>query len=193
MGAGKSAVGRRVAERAGARFVDTDREIEREQGMPIAQIFMERGEEQFRAIETQMLNSLLARDSAERKPWRSMSLVVSTGGGLPLRDENMDLLKRLGHVLWLRARPETIVERVGHKLALRPLIAEHGGNLMERIVELQQERYPKYDMVADHVIDTDNCANPDQAAALVFEHWKRRIAKPRHHGKSQNHAETKQS
>jgi len=181
MGAGKSAVGRRVAERAGARFVDTDKEIEIVQGMPIAQIFAQHGEERFRAIETQTLGSLLECDKQAHTPRRAMRMVVSTGGGLPLSAENRSLLKSLGHVLWLRARPETIIDRIGHKLALRPIIADYGGNLMERIVELQQERYPKYELAADYVIDTDNCANPDQAAALVFEHWKHYLVTPRHH------------
>lgn len=193
MGAGKSAVGRRVAERAGARFVDTDKEIEREQGVPVAQIFAERGEEEFRAMETRLLAELVEKSDAEKAPRRAMSLVLSTGGGLPLREENRGLLKSLGHVLWLRALPETIVERVGHKIALRPIIANHGGNLLERIVELQQQRYPTYGLVADCVIDTDDCASPDQAAARVYEHWKRQVSKPRHHDHSHNHQNPSQS
>ena len=184
MGAGKSAVGRRVAERAGAKFVDTDKEIEREQGMAIAQIFADRGEEQFRAIETQILSGLLEHEKADRSPRRAMRLVLSTGGGLPLRPENRSLLKALGYILWLRARPETIVDRIGHRLALRPIIANHGANLMERIIELQQERYPTYGQVMDDVIDTDNCVNPDQAASLVYEQLRRQIATPRHHDNS---------
>lgn len=184
MGAGKTAVGRRVAERAGARFLDTDKEIEREQNMAIAQIFTERGEAGFRAIETQLLRDLIVRSDAERTPRRSLSVVLSTGGGLPLREENAHLLRRIGHIVWLRARPETIVERVERKVALRPLIADYADDLLGRISQLQQERYPKYELVADYIIDTDHCVNPDQAAALVFDHWKRHVATPRHHDRS---------
>ncbi|HEY3332419.1 MAG TPA: shikimate kinase [Capsulimonadaceae bacterium] len=188
MGAGKSAVGRRLAERAGARFVDTDREIEREHNKAIAQIFETQGEAAFREIETQLLRNMLERSIADHTPRRTMSAVFSTGGGVPLRPENAELLKQLGHVVWLRARADTIANRVGHKLSQRPLIADYGHDLVGRIRDLQSERYPRYEMIADYIIDTDECANPDQAANLVFDHWKRHVATPkRHHDSSYKH------
>jgi shikimate kinase len=187
MGAGKSAVGRRVAERAGARFLDTDKEIEREVGMPVAQLFSERGEAAFREIETQLLHDLVQHEMSDHDHRRNMHAVLSTGGGLPLRPENQELLRSLGHIIWLRATPETISGRVAHKIAQRPIIADHGHRLVERIEELQAERYPRYTLIADTIIDTDNCASPDQAAARVFDHWKKIVSAPtRHHDGNQH-------
>jgi len=189
MGAGKTAVGRRLAERAGARFLDTDREIERLEGMSVARIFEEQGEEQFRRAETSLLSSLADRNETIRTPRKVLSCVLSTGGGAPMRDENVALLKRFGHVIWLRTKPETIVQRVGHKISTRPIIADYGDNLIDRVKELQQDRYPRYEAVADSVIDTDDCATPDQASVLVYDYWKRNIATvTRHYDCNHDHS-----
>jgi len=176
MGAGKTAVGKRLAEKAGARFLDTDKEIEHQQNAPIHQIFAQQGEATFREIETSFVESLLDRYNGSKTPRRVLSFVLSTGGGLPLREENAILLRQLGHVIWLRTKPETVVQRIGHKLALRPIVAGYAHDLLGRVTELQQERYPIYEKVAHSVIDTDDCATPDQAACLVYDHWKRKLA-----------------
>jgi shikimate kinase len=165
MGAGKSAVGRALAQRYSARFLDTDKEIERAHGTTIAQIFAELGEEKFRAIERQTVDRL--SEQTRNDLTEAVENIVSTGGGLPLRPENAASIRALGTVIWLRARPETIARRVAHKLPQRPLIAEHGHNLPARIAELYEQRAPRYEQLADIIVDTDDCASPDHAAALV--------------------------
>ena len=165
MGAGKSAVGRALAQRYDARFFDTDKEIEREQGVTIAQIFSEQGEAEFRRIERETVERL-ARQSAFESEDRVVN-VVSTGGGLPLREENATAIHALGTVIWLRARPETIARRVAHRLPQRPLIADYGHDLDGRIAELYRERGPRYRKLADIIVNTDECASPDHAAAKV--------------------------
>lgn len=164
MGAGKSAVGRALAGRYGAQFLDTDREIERREGVTIAQIFADRGEDEFRRIERETV-AALAEAAVEGAG--TVGRVISTGGGLPLREENRALIKKLGTVIWLRARPETIAGRVSHKLPQRPLIAAHAHDLPGRIAELYRERTPHYEALADIIVDTDECTSPDHAAQKV--------------------------
>lgn len=162
MGCGKSSVGRALAKQLGAWHVDTDQELERRERMTIPQIFAEKGEDYFRQAETQTVRRL----AGER---RDRGLVVSTGGGLPLRPENAALLKKVGCVVWLRATPQTIAERVGPRLAQRPLVADHGDNLVGRIEELLAQREPIYGDVADYVIDTDGYEKSSLVAGRILE------------------------
>jgi len=172
MGAGKSAVGRALAQRYGARFLDTDKEIERDRGATIAQIFAEVGEAEFRHIERESVDRLVEQARSDTRD--TVQIVLSTGGGLPLREENAASIRALGTVIWLRARPETIARRVAHKLPQRPLIADHGHDLPGRIAELYSQRAPRYEVVADIIVDTDDCASPDHAAALVAQAYENR-------------------
>lgn len=162
MGCGKSAVGRALAKRLGAWHVDTDQELERREGMTIPDIFAKKGEDYFRRAETQVVRWLAGEVHRRR-------IVVSTGGGLPMRPENAAAIKKIGPVVWLRAAPETIARRVGPRLAQRPLVAEHGDNLIGRIEELLAEREPVYRQVADRVVETDGCEKSSLVAMQVME------------------------
>jgi shikimate kinase len=93
MATGKSAVGRRVAERLGWSFFDTDDMIERQTGHSIADLFANGGEDAFRELESKTVSLVAMMDKA----------VIATGGGVPLRSENMDELERTGRVVLLTA------------------------------------------------------------------------------------------
>jgi len=142
MGAGKSSVGRAVAEQLGFEFVDTDALIEARTGKSISQIFSTDGEAHFRALEHAVVEQLAARDR----------LVISTGGGLPTHQTNLDSLKTHALVVCLWASAERIWERVRHQ-SHRPLLQT--AHPQERIQELLLARAPFYRQ-ADVLLHTDN-------------------------------------
>ncbi|TRW96654.1 shikimate kinase [Paracoccus sp. M683] len=111
MGAGKTAVGGELARRLGARFIDSDSEIESAAAMTIAEIFARDGEDFFRARESEVLRRLLAAAPS----------VISTGGGAWLRAENRDLIRQNGLSVWLDVDLETLWNRVRMR-STRPLL-----------------------------------------------------------------------
>ncbi len=163
MGTGKSAVGRVLARQTHFRHLDTDSEIERRAGKTIPQIFADDGEEAFRVRETEFLASL-ARPAAEDAP-----LVLSTGGGTPMRPENAALLKQIGTVVWLQVTPEAILARVAHSLHERPLLAAHQADPLARIKSLLTSREQMYAALADVVLDTSTCTHSEEGAARLME------------------------
>lgn len=163
MGTGKSAVGRAVSRRTNRRHIDTDCEIERLAGKTIPQIFADSGEAAFRAQETALLSSLAASLD------RGEPMVVSTGGGTPLRVENAALLKQIGIVVWLRVAPSAILARVAHSLPERPLLASHQHDPLGRITALLAVREPHYAALADLTLETSDCADSEEGAARLLD------------------------
>lgn len=152
MGTGKSTVGRIAAKRLGVPFVDADRQIEREQGMTIPDIFREKGEAAFRAMETETLKRLLAGGRR----------VIATGGGAVLAEENRAAMKAGGTVVALKASPQTIIRRVKGD-GSRPLLA---GNVADNVLRLYEQRKTAYDF-ADLIIDTDALTAAEAAERIV--------------------------
>lgn len=141
MGSGKSTVGMRLAERLKMEFVDLDREIEKVTGMSVSQIFKRYGEIRFRSEENLMVEKLAKRNG----------LVIATGGGTVLREENMQILRKNGIIILLEASPEEIFARVSRKRGTRPLLRK---NLtIENIEAMLADRDPFYQQ-ADHRINT---------------------------------------
>lgn len=143
MGSGKSSVGRRFAEQTGRSFMDMDKLIEQREGRLISDIFEQSGEDYFRALETRVLAEL--SESAEH-------MVISTGGGLPVKKSNHQYLKKLGTVVYLTVNADTVQRRLAGDTT-RPLLA--GGRPGEKIEALLQAREPIYREAADVVIATD--------------------------------------
>lgn len=143
MGCGKSTVGIRLSYRMRRAMEDTDKLIEKDEGRSIAEIFRTDGEAYFRQLETECLKKLLKTTNRQ---------IISVGGGLPIREENHALLKKLGTVIYLRAEAETIYGRVKHDTA-RPLLQCE--DPLERIREMMEKRAPIYEKTADIVIDVD--------------------------------------
>lgn len=150
-GSGKTAVGAALARRLGRRFVDLDAEVERAAGAGIPSIFAERGEEGFRALESEALTRTAAGPDA----------VVSCGGGIVLDDANRERLRATGVVVWLSAPLERLRERVVPG-AGRPLVREP-----EDLDRLLAEREPLYREVAHHVVPAED--DPEATAAALEE------------------------
>lgn len=140
-GAGKSSVGRLLARRLDAEFIDTDALIVERAGKPVSDIFIEDGEPHFRTLEADALREALTRSGA----------VVSLGGGAIVSEENRRAL-RDHHVVWLKVSPGQAASRVGLSGA-RPLLM---GNVRGRLVTLLQERTPWYADLAEVTVDTDD-------------------------------------
>lgn len=149
MGSGKTSAAIRLSYRLRRTMVDTDKEIERLHHMEVAEIFERLGEEEFRDMETRCLERLAKRSGGE---------IISTGGGLPMREENRGLLKNLGTVIYLRVRPETVCSRLAGD-ASRPLL--QGKDKEEKVKRLLEMRAPVYESAADFVIDTDEKATDE--------------------------------
>lgn len=143
MATGKSTVGRRLAQRLGRAFIDTDKEIEAVTGKTVAQIFARDGAVRFRSEEALLVKKLSARED----------LVIATGGGIVLDPENVRLLKESGILIALSASPDVIYQRARGKKT-RPLLAK--GDLREKINALLKEREDIY-KVAELTVNTGVC------------------------------------
>jgi shikimate kinase len=167
MGTGKSAIGRAISRRLGGRHVDTDHEIELICGKKIPQIFSDDGEETFRSTEHRVVRRL-AFATARRSEHDGRPLIVSTGGGTPLRAENADLLRRIGEIVWLTASTEIIVNRVTRHIDQRPLLAGHKDDPAARIAALIEDRSARYAALAAQTFDTSLFSSPEEAAAHII-------------------------
>lgn len=148
MGVGKSTVGRRLARRLDMPFHDADREVERAARRPVADIFAEFGEPEFRRGERRVIARLLDGEPC----------VLACGGGAFVDPETRALLKARAVTVWLKAELDVLVRRVARR-DTRPLL--RGGDPREVLARLAEQRYPLY-AEADLVVETG--ASPHHAA-----------------------------
>ena len=154
-GTGKSTVGRVVATRLGRPIVSTDREIIRRAGSSISDIVAAHGWDYFRDLE-----SAVCQELAEQN-----NLVIDTGGGAILRQQNVDVLKRNGRLIWLTASVETIAARIGGDTQ-RPSLTGTKSHV-EEIRDVLTERTPKYQAAADLTIATDGRSVDELATTIL--------------------------
>jgi shikimate kinase len=151
-GAGKSTVGKLLAESLKVKFIDLDREIENKYGS-INDIFKDKGEKHFRKLESEELSGIVKLDD---------EMIVATGGGVLINATNEKLMKNSGTLIWLKARPETLINRLRNDDLNRPLLKDGLYNSIERLYSLRNSLYEKS---ADIVIDT----NDKNAESVVDE------------------------
>jgi shikimate kinase len=161
MATGKTAVGRLLAARLARRFVDTDREVERDSGMSVAEIFRRFGEPEFRAREL----ATIGRIAAEH------GVVAATGGGAVLDLRNRATMRSSGRIVCLTASADVILLRVGTG-ADRPLLAR-AADRRQRVLELLDCRAPAY-ADSDWTVDT-SAQSPEEVARSIVE-WLERTA-----------------
>lgn len=153
MGVGKSTIGRQLASMLHKEFEDTDHEIERRTGVDIPTIFDIEGEDGFRKRESQVVDEFTQR----------VGMVLATGGGVVLREENRRALRR-GFVVYLAADIDTLVERT-RRDRNRPLL--QNTDRRQKFEELMAERDPLYRAEADMVVDTDHRSAKTVAKEIV--------------------------
>ena len=143
MGCGKSTIGKTLADILGLTFHDTDALIEATYEKSIFEMFEEDGEEYFRNAETELLKKLSAEANG---------LVLATGGGMPMRQGNAELLKQIGTVVFLETKIETILDRL-QKDTGRPLADV--ADKENRLRLLYEMRLPIYRQAAEYCLDTE--------------------------------------
>ena len=154
MGTGKSTIGKLLAKKQHRLFIDTDSYIESKEGRSISDIFEQKGEAYFRSLETKILKELKEI---------THNAVIATGGGLPLRQENAELLSQMGEVIYLQTSANTILERLKGDTT-RPLLNTE--NPRERVEQLLGERDEKYVAASEKKLVTDGLSAEEIVAIL---------------------------
>ena len=151
MGSGKTTVGKELAVLLNCNFIDLDEIIEKKYGK-ISDIFAQKGEAYFREAETQELKNLKEKEK----------FVLSTGGGIILKDENIEILKKIGQVFYLSAKSETIYGRIKNQNH-RPLL--NTKNPKKSIEEILNKRLEQYEKSGEKII-TDNKSTKEIAGEI---------------------------
>ncbi len=163
MGAGKTSVGKLLAEKLNLKFVDSDRELELRCGADIPWIFDIEGEAGFRARETEILSELCDQSG----------ILLATGGGAVISEQNRNLLRSAGIVVYLSASAEQIYQRVRHDSG-RPLLQVE--NPQAVISDILATREPLYQEVADITLYSTDNESPVSMASAVYNEIKQRYA-----------------
>ncbi|ENU1227206.1 MULTISPECIES: shikimate kinase AroL [Providencia] len=141
-GSGKTTIGKKLAESKGYQFVDTDKLILEKAGKSIAEIVEQHGWDYFRQLETDVLKSI-----------KQNNMIVSTGGGLVLAEENQQIMRNNGTVIYLNTNPEVLAKRLAAEPQADQRPSLTGKSLVEEIEEVMQQREPIYRATAHHIID----------------------------------------
>lgn len=154
MGAGKSTIAKGLQRTLGMELVEMDARIVEEQKMSINEIFAQYGEDYFRDIESQLILDI----------GQEGNTIVSCGGGVVVRPQNTEYMKKSGKIVFLSATPQTIYERVKHSTD-RPILNGHMN--VEYIAQLMEKRRALYEAAADIRIETDGKSRDEICREIV--------------------------
>lgn len=154
MGSGKTTIGQRLAKHLGLRFLDCDHEIEAQTGASVTLIFDVEGEDGFRARETRMLQELSAQSG----------VLIATGGGAILKEENRKILRETGLVVYMRTSVQQQLRRLGRDRS-RPLLQTP--DRRDKLSRLAEQRNPLYREIADIEFPAQNRGLDTVAADLA--------------------------
>lgn len=148
MGAGKTTVGRKLAQHLELAFIDTDQLLEQRTGVSVSHIFAVEGESGFRRRETKILQEISGTEPA----------VIATGGGIILAEENRTMMRAHGRTVYLHATAEVLCQRLRDRQQNRPLVADirDGETLAMRMITLLAAREPLYRAQAELVIEVND-------------------------------------
>ncbi|MDD5455870.1 MAG: shikimate kinase, partial [Candidatus Margulisbacteria bacterium] len=146
---------------SGYTFIDSDEQLEKTAARKISEIFENEGETYFRDLETEVLQKICKKSKQ----------IVSTGGGIILRENNVRMMRENGIVFWLAAKPQTIYERIKDE-AHRPLIntGEDKKQVMAKIETMLEQRFDLYNSSADVIINTEEIAVQDLVESIRDEY-----------------------
>ena len=157
---GKTSLAKKLADRLGWDWIDADVDLQNRTGKTISQIFETEGESAFRQYEAEVIADICRRDR----------LVLASGGGAPLREENAKAMSQAGPIVWLKAPAETIWQRIqGDKTTAksRPNLTDKGG--LAEIVEVLAAREPIYRELAGMAVDTEDRSLDELADHILAE------------------------
>jgi shikimate kinase len=155
MGTGKTCVGKELQKLSGYNFIDTDALIEELEETTISELFSNKGEKYFRDAETHICEKLIDYNK----------MIISTGGGIIISEQNKMLLKNTGNIFLLTASPQEILKRLGTNRS-RPIL--NVDNPREKIEELLEARQKHYEISADFSIDTNENSCRDVAEKIWY-------------------------
>jgi shikimate kinase len=159
MGSGKTTVGKKLASRLRYLFMDMDSIIEEESGMPVSRIFDEKGEDEFRRMENELILRIIQLED----------VVISTGGGVPCFYNNMELINKYGISIYLKMKPEDLLKRLQGSKYERPLIRDLSPKELDQYIsEKLKEREPHY-LKSKYVIDGSHPDVPGILEMIVAE------------------------
>ena len=154
-GTGKSTVGKILARKLGRTVVSTDAEIVKRANLSVPDIVKQFGWDHFRDLESAVCRDVAAQDQ----------LIIDTGGGAILRPENVEVLRKTGTLIWLTATVETITRRIGGDTQRPSLTGTK--SFTDEIREVLNERTPKYQAAATHVVSTDGISSVQVADRIL--------------------------
>ena len=154
-GTGKSSVARMLSKELNFPVFNMDEEITKKAGMSIPQIVEKFGWDKFRDLESEIAEQVSNLDNH----------IIDTGGGVILRDKNVENLRKNSKVFWLKADITTIVKRIKHGRH-RPSLTE-GKSFVDEIEEVLTQRKEKYEKAADYIIDTSELSSSDVTEEIV--------------------------
>lgn len=159
MGSGKTTVGKKLASKMGYLFMDMDRVIEEENQMTISRIFDEKGEDEFRMMEHDLILRIVQMED----------VVISTGGGVPCFNTNMELINKHGISIYLKMNPEDLLKRLKGSKYERPLIRDLSPKELDQYIsEKLKEREPHY-LKSKYVVDGSHPDVPGIIETIVAE------------------------